>query len=388
MRLTTARLGALLPALLAAACSPKSDDRAESAQLDTAAVAGSDTAAMTSAPATPNDQMQAVLTSLASLEPKPITDLSAVEARKQPSPADAVVALLKQEKKSTAPEPVGSVVNRTIKGPGGPIELRIYTPKGDGPFPVVVYYHGGGWVIANLDTYDASPRAIANLAGAVVVSSHYRQGPEHKFPAAHQDAFAAYKWTLANAKALKGDPTRIAVMGESAGGGLAGAVSLMARDSSVQLPVHQVLVYPIAGYDLNTPSYQENADAKPLNKPMMAWFFEQYLKSPADGQNPLIDLVHADLEGLPSATVINAQIDPLRSDGEQLARALEAAGVDADQKTYDGVTHEFFGMGAVVNEAKDAEGMAADALKDAFGRKTTALRSSRPPVTTEGSGNP
>ncbi len=369
MRITPALLSTLL---IAAACSPKAGDRTETGQADSAA-ALTDTAAA-SAPAQPNDQMQAVLTSLASLKPKPITELSAAEARKQPSPADAVKALLKKRGESTAPEPVGRVVNRTIKGPGGSIPVRIYTPKGQGPFPVVVYYHGGGWVIADLDTYDASPRAIANLANAVVVSSHYRQGPEHRFPAAHQDAFAAYKWALANAKSLKGDPARVAVMGESAGGGLAGAVSLMARDSGVQLPVHQVLVYPIAGYDLNAPSYRENADAKPLNKPMMAWFFEQYLGSPADGRNPLLDLVHADLKGLPPATVINAQIDPLRSEGEQLAKALEAAGVATEQKTYAGVAHEFFGMGAVVDEAKEAQQAAAEGLKKGFQQKTTASR--------------
>ena len=373
MRLTTIRLGVMLPAVLAVACSPKAGERAETGRVDTTG-AVSDAAEVPSAPAKPSDEMQAVLISLASLHPKPIAELSAVEARKQPSPANAVTALLKQRGQSTAPEPVGSVGNRTIKGPGGAIPVRIYTPKGEGPFPVVVYYHGGGWVIADLDTYDASPRAIANLANAVVVSSHYRQGPEHKFPAAHQDAFAAYKWTLANAKSIKGDPARVAVMGESAGGGLAGAVSLMARDSGVQLPVHQVLVYPIAGYDLNTPSYRENADAKPLNKPMMAWFFKQYLSSPADGRNPLIDLVHADLKGLPSATVINAQIDPLRSEGEQLAKALEAAGVESEQKTYSGVTHEFFGMGKVVDVAKDAEQMAADGLKHGFARPATAAR--------------
>lgn len=249
-----------------------------------------------------------------------------------------------------------------------PIPVRIYTPSGSGPFPVVVYYHGGGWVIANLDTYDASPRAMANLANAVVVSSHYRQGSEHKFPAAHQDAFAAYRWTLQNARSLKGDSSRVAVMGESAGGNLAAAVSLMARDSSVQLPAYQVLVYPIAGYDFNTASYQENAAAKPLNKPMMQWFFQNYLRSPADGKSPLIDLVNADLQGLPAASVITAQIDPLRSEGKALADRLERAGVEVDYRNYDGVTHEFFGMGAVVNEAKQAEQQAAAGLKQGFGR--------------------
>ncbi len=368
MRITPA----LFPALLVAvACSSGDGGRAETGQVDSTAA---DTAATASAPAKPNDEMQAVLASHASLNPKPITELSAVEARKQPSPADAVQALLKKTGKSTAPQPVGSIVNRTIPGPGGQIKVRIYTPKGAGPFPVVVYYHGGGWVIADLDTYDATPRAIANAANAVVVSSHYRQGPEHKFPAAHQDAFAAYKWALANARSIKGDPARVAVLGESAGGGLAGGVSIMARDSGVQLPLHQVLVYPIAGYDLETPSYREHADAKPLNKPMMAWFFEQYLKSPADGRNPLIDLVRADLKGLPPTTIINAQIDPLRSDGELLAKALEEADVQTEQKTYDGAAHEFFGMGTVVGEAKAAQTMAADGLKKAFERSQTAAR--------------
>jgi acetyl esterase len=283
-----------------------------------------------------------------------------------------VKALLKKERKSTAPMPVGKVVNRMIPGPGGQIPVRIYTPKGTGPFPVVVYYHGGGWVIANLDTYDASARAMTNMANAIVVSSHYRQGPEHKFPAAHEDAFAAYRWVLKNARSLQGDPSKVAVMGESAGGNLAAGVSMMARDSNVQLPVYQVLVYPIAGYDLNTPSYQENADAKPLNKPMMQWFFEKYLRSPADGKSPLIDLVNAELQGFPPATVITAQIDPLRSEGQQLADRLKSAGTEVDYRNYDGVAHEFFGMGAVVDEAKQAEQLAADGLKKGFGRGATA----------------
>jgi len=238
----------------------------------------------------------------------------------------------------------------------------------------VVYYHGGGWVIADLDTYDASPRALSNLANAVVVSAHYRQGPEHKFPAAHQDAFAAYRWVLSNAKSLKGDPSRVAVGGESAGGNLAAAVSMMARDSGAQMPVHQVLVYPIAGYDVNTPSYLENAEAKPLNKPMMQWFFEQYLRSPADGKNPLIDLVHANVQGLPGTTVIGAQIDPLRSEGKELADRLKDSGVQVDYKSYDGAAHEFFGMGAVLDDAKTAQQQVAGGLRKAFGSRATALR--------------
>lgn len=348
----------------ASACSPANRGQSQTAQMDTT-TAG----AAPSSPATasaPNKQMQAVLTELQALEPKPIPELSAAEARKQPTPADAVKALLGKQGRSTAPEPVGNVADRTIPGAGGPIAVRIYTPKGTGPFPVIVYYHGGGWVIADLNTYDASPRALANLTNAVVVSAHYRQGPEHKFPAAHQDAFTAYRWVLANAKSLKGDPSKVAVAGESAGGGLAAAVSMMARDSGAQMPAHQLLVYPIAGYDLNTPSYQENAEAKPLNKAMMAWFFEKYLRSPEDGKNPLIDLVNADLKGLPAATVITAQIDPLRSEGKALADRLKSAGVQVDYKNYEGAAHEFFGMAAVVDDAKAAQEQAVTGLKKGF----------------------
>jgi acetyl esterase len=370
-RVLTAGVALTIAAL---ACSPAERGQRETAQVNGAAADSLATpgAEVPSAPARPNDQMQAVLDQLAALHPRPITELPAPEARKQPSPADAVKALLKKQGKSTAPEAVGRVVNRTIPGGGGPIPIRIYTPKGQGPSPVVVYYHGGGWVIANLDTYDASPRAMVNLANAVVVSSHYRQGPEHKFPAAHQDAFTAYRWVLANAKSLKGDSSKVAVMGESAGGGLAAAVSMMARDSGVPLPVYQVLVYPIAGSDASTPSYRENAAAKPLNKPMMEWFFHKYLRAPEDGKNPLIDLVNADLKGLPAATVITAQIDPLRSEGQALADRLKDAGVAVDYKNYDGVTHEFFGMGAVVDAAKQAEQQAGEGLRRGFGNSTTA----------------
>jgi len=343
------------------ACSSGETDRTDTAQMDTTAGA-----AATADSAVPNDQMQAVLAQLAALNPQPLPKLSAAAARKQPSAADAVKALLKKQGQSAAPEPVGRVFNRTIPGAGGPIPVRIYTPKGDGPFPVVVYYHGGGWVIANLDTYDASARALTNQANAVVVSSHYRQGPEHKFPAAHQDAFTAYRWALQNAKSIKGDPSKVAVVGESAGGNLAAAVSMMARDSSVQRPVYQVLVYPIAGYDLNTPSYLENAQAKPLDKAGMAWFFENYLRSSADGKNPMIDLVHANVEGLPRTTVITAQIDPLRSEGQALAERLRQAGIEVDAKNYKGVAHEFFGMGPVLDDAKEAQEQAVSGLKKGF----------------------
>lgn len=317
--------------------------------------------------AKPNAQMQDVLDELAKLNPKPLGTVSAAEARKQPTPADAVKAVLKSQGKSTAPEPVASVVDKSIEGPRGPIAIRVYTPEGEGPFPVIVYYHGGGWVIADLDVYDATPRAMANAADAVVVSAHYRQGSENKFPAAHEDAFAAYEWTLANAQQLNGDPDRVAVMGESAGGNLAATVSVKARDEGVQIPVHQVLVYPIAGHDFDTESYRENANAKPLNRAGMMWFFDQYLNSEMEGDNPMISLSkQTSFARLPSTTLITAEIDPLRTEGKAYADKLEDAGIDVRYENYDKVTHEFFGMAAVLDEAESAQKFAAEGLEEAF----------------------
>lgn len=213
--------------------------------------------------------------------------------------------------------------------------------------------------------YDATPRALSNSVGAVVVSAHYRQGPEHKFPAAHEDAFAAYKWTVENAIKIRGDPSRIAVSGESAGGNLANAVSMAARDQKFPLPVQQLLVYPVAGADMNTPSYQENANAKPLNIPMMKWFFDHASNS-ADANDPRLVQLKAELTGLPSTAIVTAQIDPLRSDGEMLAQKLQGAGLRVSLRNFSGVTHEFFGMGAIVPAAKGALAFASTELKSAF----------------------
>ena len=323
-------------------------------------------AAIAAVPASP--EMQKVLDKLGSLGGKPIPSLTAVEAREQPTPADAVKALLKDEGRSTTPEAVAKVEDRMIPGAAGQLPARIYTPAGKGPMPVVLYFHGGGWVIASKDVYDSTPRALANLAHAIFVSVDYRNAPENKFPAAHDDAIAEYKWVLENAASFGGDPARVAVAGESAGGNLAANVSIAARDQKLQLPVHQLLVYPVAGYDMNTASYVENADAKPLDKPMMAWFFKQVLRSPADGKDPRISLVDADLKGLPETTIVSAQIDPLRSEGELLAKRLKAASVRTEQKTWAGVTHEFFGMGAAVAEAKEAEQWAGARLAKALAK--------------------
>lgn len=308
-------------------------------------------------------EMQAVIETLASLGGKPIETLSAQEARQQPTPTDAVMKLMQANNIPTPPVTSDTMSRMVMPG----VKVRIYTPKGaTGTLPVVVYYHGGGWVIANLDTYDASVRGLVEKTGAIFVSVAYRQAPEHKYPTAHNDSFAAYQWVLKNAASFKGDPQNVAVVGESAGGNLAASVSMMARDKKVMLPKHQVLVYPIAGYDMNTPSYQQNAQAKPLNKPMMGWFFEKYLRGAADGKSPMISLVNANLKGLPATTVITASLDPLMSDGKMLADKLKAAGIATKYENFEGVTHEFFGMAAVVPQAAQAQDLAAGELKNAL----------------------
>ena len=318
------------------------------------------------APATPDAEMQAVLDELAALHGKPIETLTALDARKQPTPTDAVKQLLKKQGKPTTPPPGATLTTRSVSGAAGQLAANIYTPDGAGPFPVIVYYHGGGWVIADRNVYDGGARSLAINAKAVVVSADYRLAPEHKFPAAHDDALAIYEWALAHAASIKGDPKRVALAGESAGGNLAIATAIAARDKKLQAPLAVVSVYPIAVGDTTSPSYVENANAKPLNRAMMSWFFDKYQRTPADRMDPRINLVGADLKGLPPITIVNAQIDPLRSDGDMLAAKIRDAGGSVVQKTYDGVTHEFFGMGAVHSKAKDAESYAADALKKVF----------------------
>ena len=315
--------------------------------------------------AKPNAQMQAVLDKLAALGAKPLGTISVAEARLQPSPADAVKALMKE--RGIMPDPATAAISTrdvSIAGAAGDLPARIYTPPGSGPFPVILYFHGGGWVIAGIETYDASARALAAGTGAIVVSAHYRQAPENKFPAAHDDAIAAYVWTVENIHRHNGDSRHLAVAGESAGANLAMNVALAARDRKLTEPDHLLLVYPVAGKDMNTPSYRENADAKPLSKPAMEWFVKQALADPAQAADPRIDLVgRTDFAGLPPTTIVTAQIDPLRSEGQMLGDRLKAAGVPVEARTYDGVTHEFFGMGPVVDEAKQAMTFATSRLK-------------------------
>ncbi|MFN4040991.1 MAG: alpha/beta hydrolase [Brevundimonas sp.] len=323
-------------------------------------------------PAKPDHDMQKVLDELAALGPKPIETLSPEEARRQPTPTDAVKSLLRKDGKNPDDDLGVATRDFTIPGPAGAIQARLYGPDLDKPndrlSPVVVYFHGGGFVFADLDVYDGGPRGTSKMADCIFVSCHYRQAPENKFPAAHEDAVAAYKWVTENAQSFGGDPQKIAVMGESAGGNLAINVSMAARDQGLPVPVHQVLVYPVAGVDMDNESYRENANAKPLNKPMMEWFVKHIFNDQSEAQDPRVNLVGAaNLAGLPSTTVILAEIDPLRTEGEQLAEKLEQAGVDVRHKTFNGSTHEFYGMATVVPDAMAAQTFAAHELKRAFG---------------------
>ncbi len=319
----------------------------------------------------PNAEMQAVLDKLAELGAPALGTVSVEEQRASPSPADAVMAVM-EDRGTPMPAELAGILTRDITYPGADgteIAARVYTPpEGDGPFPLIVYYHGGGWVIANIDTYDASARALAAGANAVVVSATYRQAPENPFPASHDDANAAYEWIVENSGEFNADSDRIAVVGESAGGNLAFNVAAHARDAALIQPDHMVLVYPIAGDEMTTPSYDTYADAMPLSRAGMEWFFENVFADPSEAADSRVGLIaRDDLNGLPPVTIVNAEIDPLQSEGEILAERLAAAGVEVEQMTFDGVTHEFFGMGAVVPEAQEAVDMATANLRDAFG---------------------
>lgn len=265
------------------------------------------------------------------------------------------------------PEEVGKVENRTISGPGGDIPVRIYTPAGEGPFPALVYYHGGGWVIGNLDTVEVPCRLLTNRANCVVVSVDYRLAPEHKFPAAADDANAVVKWVAENALTIGVDPKRIAVGGDSAGGNLAAVVALMARDNGGPSLVYQMLIYPVTNHSYDTDSYRENGEGYFLTKDTMVWFWNHYLRDELDSKNPYASpLLAEDLSGLPPALVITGGYDPLRDEGEAYAERLKAEGVPVEATRYDGMIHGFFWMPGVLEQGNKAIDQAANALKQAF----------------------
>ncbi|WP_332690854.1 alpha/beta hydrolase [Devosia sp.] len=312
--------------------------------------------------------MKHVLDRLGDMGARPLEQLTPDVARRQPRAAEAIAAILGQQSRERPDDGV-AVEDRAIAGADGELPARIYRPAGllNRLNPIVLYFHGGGFVTGDLDSHDASARALARRTGAVVVSLAYRLAPEHKFPAAHDDAWAAWRWLSENARELAGDPRRLAVAGEDAGGNLAAHVALMARDARGIRPVHQLLIHPIAGGDLATPSYGEMLRARPIGLPAMRWRYQHLFADAAGLADGRIDLVSRDdLAGVAPATVVLAEIDPLRSEGEALAAALAGAGVPVSRWTYDGVTQGFFGLGLVVTKALFAQSDAADALSKAF----------------------
>ncbi|RZJ70387.1 alpha/beta hydrolase [Flavobacterium sp.] len=365
-----------LSLLLAVSCNknPKEADAPEQKQADSIQKENTDTSndLKPTGPAPEwgksiKDEMAVVIEKLGTLGGKPIETLTAQEARQQPTPTDAVKAVM-ADHNMQMPTPTCDTIGKDIPVTGGKTHIRIYTPKGgQAPYPVTVYYHGGGFVIANIEVYNGGAQGLCEQTKGIVVSVEYPKGPEKKFPAAHQTAFDAYKWVLANAASFKGDPKKVAVAGESAGGNLACNVSIMARDKKIQLPLYQVLVYPVANNDMNSESYKKYANAKPLNKAMMGWFVKNALPSEAMAADPRVSLVKANLAGLPPTLIIGAEIDPLASEGKLLSDKLKDAKVDTKYQMYDGVTHEFFGMAVVVPQAAEAQKLAADELKSAFG---------------------
>ncbi|HEX4151183.1 MAG TPA: alpha/beta hydrolase [Steroidobacteraceae bacterium] len=315
--------------------------------------------------------MQDLLAAYAGLGGKPIETLTPTEARGQPTMADAVIVVMKQRGIDTDPAklvPDVTTVDVTIPGQSleTPLSATVYTPVGPGPFPAVVYFHGGGWVIGSRKADDAGARALAKGADAVVISVDYPLAPEHKFPAPWDGALAAYKWVASNVGSWRGDPRRLALAGEDAGGNLALATAIATADAGLTRPKAVIAIDPITQTGSATESYVDSANAKVLDKAMMAWFFSHTLSSPAEKTNPRLDLLHAKLTLLPPVTIINAQIDPLRSDGSILEEALKQAGIPVTRQEYPGVTHDFFDAAPVLPAAKKAQSFASDQLKAVF----------------------
>jgi acetyl esterase len=312
-------------------------------------------------------QIRQVLEAMAKAELRPIEAMTPAEARAQ---MEATARARKAE-----PLLVAKVEERTIPGPGGEIRLRLYWPPppypppraGEG-VPAIVYYHGGGHVIGSLDTHDLVARNLCAGADALIASVDYRMGPEHKFPAAVEDSFAALGWVHANAASLGADPGRIGVHGDSAGANLAAVVALLARDAASPRLRLQSLVYPVADYTLSGASYDKYSEGYGvLTRDAMVWFRDHYLRTPADAEDWRASPLRApSLAGVAPAVVVTAECDVLHDDGERYAEALRGAGVPVEYREYPGMVHGFFGMVPVVDDAMAAQRQVWAAFRRAF----------------------
>lgn len=301
-------------------------------------------------------QSQALLEVLLA-DTQPVETLTAIEAR---ATSDA-----RRARSQLVVEPVWATEDHVVAGPGGPLPVRIYRPGGELGLPAVVFFHGGGWVLCDLDSHDPMCRSIARGAHCVVVSVDYRRAPEHRFPAAMEDAYTAAQWVLDNAGSLGLDPDRVAVMGDSAGGNLAAAVAIAARDRGGPRLAAQVLLYPVTQHRFDTPSYVEHADGCYLTAAAMRWYWQQYLDDPRDGEHPHASpLLADDLTGLPPAVVVTAECDPLRDEGEKYAARLRSAGVRTSARRYDGVFHGFLSMTAALDVGRTAMGELCEAVRE------------------------
>src|SRR5271167_2204422 len=305
-------------------------------------------------------QIQRVLQVMAEANLKPIEAMTPAEAREQ---MEATAQARQAE-----PLPVNRVEEQLVSGPAGNIRVRLYRPNSAAPLPAIVYYPGGGHVIGSLDTHDLVARNLCAGAEALVASVDYRMGPEHRFPAAAEDSFAALIWVHANAKELGVDPERIGVHGDSAGANLAAVVALMARDAGSPRLQLQSLVYPVADYGLVGDSYDKYAQGYGLlTKESMVWFRNHYLRSRKDAEDWRASPIKAaSLEGAAPAIIITAECDVLHDDGERYAEALRRAGVSVECKEYPGMIHAFFGMVPAVDDAMSAQRAVWAAFKRAF----------------------
>ena len=266
------------------------------------------------------------------------------------------------------PEPVHAIENRTIEGPGGDLELRIYRPSDQTGLAICVYLHGGGFVIGSLDTHDPLCRRLANRSGAIIVSVNYRLAPEHRYPAGVEDASAALDWVAANAAALGGDAKRLAVSGDSAGGNLAAVAAHRAVDAGGPALRCQALIYPVTDHGRGDHETRRTmGEIFPIPTPVMEWFHEHYFGHAASVFEPDASPVRReDMRGLPQTLVLTAGLDPLCSEGKAYADRLEAAGVAVCYTQYDNTIHGFMQMGRIIPCAKDAINKVGDYLAEAL----------------------
>jgi len=267
------------------------------------------------------------------------------------------------------PQPIAKVENRTVPGPDGEVPVRIYTPDATGTLPVLVFYHGGGWVVGSIETHENICRALANQTPCVVVSVEYRLAPETKFPGGLEDCYAATRWASEHAAELGADASRLAVGGDSAGGNLAAAVSLAARDRGGPSIAFQLLIYPVTDANFETASYREKGEGYGLTLDGMQYFWELYFEDQSDVGNPLASVLRADLAGLPPALVITAEYDPLCSEGDAYAEKLKAAGVPVEHVSYPGQIHGFFNVGTMMQTGDAAVAAGARSLAAALAPK-------------------